>query len=354
MPLSRLVRRAEAYPRLTATVFGCVVGRGILCLSEFICALLIIHRSKDAFVVIEGAPAVSLVDDDPVSGARLRPNASTRTRFLYNGEVVYDVTHNTDKFGRRPTRQSSKGKTDSCVLFLGGSCTFGVGVPVEQTLPSVFAGGVGDRVALNYGCPGQGPPFCLEQLRDIDSEELPLPVKTCFYTFIDSHVDRAIGAMYVINGSGANMPCYTTDKADNLIRLGTFASARPWLTSFYRLLGKSRTVQYLGFSLPLNIEDSHIHLTARIISELRDVYVERFANNNFFVVIYPGSEPADCLTEWLDRYDVRYLDHSGLFPLPSKSWQLAGVGHPNAQAYKKLGNKLAEFYLGEVQVATKN
>ena len=77
-------------------------------------------------------------------------------------------------------------------------------------------------------CLGMAPHHMLAQLQRGDlTKEIHENHGIAIYTFIDHHINRAIGTMRVYNQWEQHAPFYTLDAHDRLVRKGDFTSGRP-------------------------------------------------------------------------------------------------------------------------------
>ncbi|MDD5455184.1 MAG: hypothetical protein PHW62_06795, partial [Candidatus Ratteibacteria bacterium] len=134
--------------------------------------------------------------NDPITGYKPQPDSSKHVIKRYkSGKIIYDVTYTTDGYGRRITKQKSK--ADSYVIYFGDSLIFGEGLDDEETLPYYFSTLTKSSV-YNYGCSGYGPNMMLAQLSEKDlSSEIKEKKGIAVYLFIDNHIRRAIGDIYI-------------------------------------------------------------------------------------------------------------------------------------------------------------
>jgi len=123
--------------------------------------------------------------------------------------------------------------------------TFGLGVNDNETMP-FYVGQYASRYRpYNYGVSGYGPHYMLAQLQRSDlTKEIDENHGMAIYTFIDHHIDRAIGTMRVYNQWEEHAPFYTLDTHDRLVRKGDFTSGRPLVSFLYWVMGKSQILQY--------------------------------------------------------------------------------------------------------------
>jgi len=250
-----------------------------------------------------------------------------------------------DKYAFRATPVNNLPDRHKYALFLGCSFTWGEGVTPKETMPFYFGEFTNKYKPYNLGIPGSGTQQVLEILQALAKpqenkliKELKEKQGILIYTFIDHHIPRAIGSMRV-SIWGYNMPCYIIDDRDNLIRKGTFLSAKPFLTLCYNIIGREQIARYLKLDAP-KINEGHIRLAYRIIKESAGLFKNRFRNDNFYVLIYPGSLYGKKLIPYFKQGGIKYLDYSSL-DFKGRSFRLRNR-HPSPLAYKVLAERITK------------
>lgn len=289
-------------------------------------------------------PAKSIPDafvPDPALGYRLQPGRRIHARLDVLGERIYEVDYTIDAHGRRvhPVRRPPV-ETTAIGLFFGGSYTFGSGVEDGETLPARVEALTPSLRAINYGVPGWGPTQALELLQSKSVREgVPSAPRFGVFTFIDNHVDRVIGSFGVCSRWAADFPYYRLERGE-LVRVGTFSSARPLRAALYALLGSSHLVSEFTPVWPPRA-DEHYRITARVLVEARNAFAERFGSAPFHVLIYPGTRAAERMVPLLESAGISVLDYSHLFE-PAGAWRLSPDPHPTPRAYQVLAAELVE------------
>jgi len=190
---------------------------------------------------------------------------------------------------------------------------------------------------------GYGPHYMLAQLQRGDlKKEINEHEGIAIYTFIDHHINRAIGTMRVYNQWEEHAPFYTLEAHDRLVREGDFTSGRPLVSLLYWVLGKSQILQYYNITLPINIREEHIRLTASIIEEARRALHQQFPNAEFYVLLYPGVRRGEDLIPYLAQAGVKYLDYAHFIDWPHQELTLADGAHPTAQGHRMVAAQMAK------------
>jgi hypothetical protein len=138
-----------------------------------------------------------------ILGYRPRKNTVVDSRKYFKDELVYDVTYSIDANGLRIAPPVTPGSGERCILFFGGSFTFGEGVEDDTTT----AYQVGQRLEgryriFNFGFHGYGPHQMLSALES----GLAKSISSCnaryvIYLVLVEHVQRPAGlALWDLEG----------------------------------------------------------------------------------------------------------------------------------------------------------
>lgn len=343
------LRGVRAFPNTAAALFGTAVAGALLVAvligAEIICRLLALGAANPAQEEGEGLHFdVAVNEADTLMGYVPLANGRVRARRIHNGETLYDVLYDTDEYRRRRTPLPAQAAPTQFALFFGGSYVFGEGVHADETLPASFARRAPRYRPYNLGFSGYGPQQMLARLTGTDIEkEVTEPRGILVYVFIADHVDRAIGAMHVINNWGGNFPLYALED-NQLIRQDTFAKERPFAFLLYQVCAKSRLVERTGFRYPLWHTQSHMRLVTRMIEESKNAFEEKFNSLGFYLVVYPGAGqndlPDSCRKE-LENKGVMFLDYSALIAVNRDEFHIPHDGHPTALAHDRVARALA-------------
>ncbi len=294
----------------------------------------------------EGTYTDNFFYPDELLGYKPRPDSQVNSLKKQGDDVVYDVIYSIDRYSRRmtPTAANSEPR-DKFLLFFGDSFTFGEGVNDNETLPYYVSEMAPQYHTYNYGFSGYGPQQMLAKLQSDDlAAEVPETDGIAIYVFIDAHVERAIGSMFVYNNWGEQMPYYTTDWSGNLVRKGNFKTGRPLLSSLYSALGDTEFAKYYNLNIPGNLTGSHYGKAARIIAGARDAFREKYDSDEFYVVIYP--DEGDYFEDMQPHFEaagLKILNYDERMKLdPAAGLSIKGDGHPTGKAHKIVAEWIAE------------
>ena len=332
-----LRRLSQGYPKTCALSIGLVLTVLLGVCAEDIFYGLNYYR-KEPTVQEEVKTII-----DPILGYRLPPHARLTETKAVGGKVIYHATASTDAFGRRLTPVDHVEQRHRFLLFFGCSMTFGLGVNDDETMPFYVGQYATHYRPYNYGVSGYGPNHLLAQLQHRDlTKEIQETEGIAVYTFIDHHIPRVIGTMWLYNLWERHAPFYTLEAHDRLVHRGDFTSGRPLLSFLYWVLGKSQILQYYNINFPVRIREEHVRLTARIIAEARTAFQQQFPHAAFYVLLYPGVSRGPDLIPYLAQAGVKYLDYAHLIDWPHPEFTLADGAHPTAQGHRVVAAQLAK------------
>jgi len=101
----------------------------------------------------------------------------------YGDELVYKATYTIDKKGLRVGPEASNNRAEKCVVFFGGSFTFGRGVEDYEALPYLVAQESGGRFrTINLAFSGYGPHQMLAMLENgLEQDVFLIVIRTSVY-----------------------------------------------------------------------------------------------------------------------------------------------------------------------------
>jgi hypothetical protein len=269
------------------------------------------------------------------------PGVRVHASKLVEGTALYDVHYTIGANGLRVTpRPSGAEPPERCVLFFGGSFTFGEAVEDGETLPARVAARVGERFEVhNFGFSGYGPHQMLAAIEEgLVEQAIDCRPSHAVYQLIRNHVRRAAGAApWDTNG-----PRYLFDDEGRVVRRGQFEPSGPpeWLAD---LADRSHLVDWLlesGFEE----QDSDYDLTIGILARARSELTARWPGLQFLVLSWaPRDGPLD---ERLLRNGLPVIRVSDRIPGlddPDAPYLLSkDERHPTPRAHDVLAEAVAE------------
>lgn len=334
------------HPRAVALATGVVLAGAAWLAAEAALHVLNQRRPSPVYDVrvtsLDGSPTTdSMAVGDDLLGYRMTPERRTRMRVTSGERVVYDIVNETDVFGRRVTPVDDPGGRIQYGLFFGCSFTWGQGVDDHETMPAAVGRLAASVRPYNYAYRGYGPQQTHELLRAVDlGAQIPETTGFAVYTAMSDHLRRAIGAMTTAASARRGFPYFTLDDDGRAIRRGTFENGRPYRQIAYDLLSRSEVLRFFHVDFPLALSETDFELVAALLAQARDAYRERFGNDRFYVLLYPGATTLAPLRPKLETRGVSVLDYTGLFDGETRPLTIAGDGHPTALAHELVANRL--------------
>ena len=329
-------------PRLTAVALGVIMALTLMGVLELIFFGLNQNRCVNLYPSL--VYSCKFHQPDEPLGYKPVPQVRAEVTKKLNENIIYKTSYAFDACGRRITPVGPPLERKKFIAFFGCSFTFGEGVREDETMPFYVGQLAPDFKPYNYGFSGYGPHQMLAKLQQPDVElELPEGHGLLIYTFIDPHIGRAIGSMREYNLCSHDMPYFTINQQNELVKKGNFTTGRPLLSLFYQIVGKLQFTKYFQLSIPPRITERHIRLTARIIEESCRIYRRRFPGSEFYMVIFPRSNNFTGVTPGLRQAGVKVLDYSALIPpYPQTGYAIEHDGHPSPLAYRELAGRMVQ------------
>ena len=141
---------------------------------------------------------VPIMQPDPDLGWVGRPNVSSQEKYWLGNKNWVSVFLQIDKDGFRAMSQARPKNAEKCVVLLGDSNAFGVGVDTAHTIASQLQSMFGARVAVfNFGFPGYGPHQTLRSLELERERKLLRECKNLHFTLLamEEHISRVTGRL---------------------------------------------------------------------------------------------------------------------------------------------------------------
>jgi len=275
------------------------------------------------------------------------PNTVSPEVKMEGSDTLFDVNYSIDASYRRivPERDTSK---NQFALFFGCSVTYGYGVDDNETLPYHFQQKSDAFHSYNYAFNGYGTQNMLAHLeREEIRQEVPEQDGIAIYIFIWHHVLRSIGDLSTYSGVW-RLPYYIPSE-EGPLRRGNFADDRGFTSTFYEWVCQSNIVKYLQLQFPLQITEEHFDLVADIILKSKVLYQQKFNNDDFYVIIFPGEfdqfkeEQKAYFLAQLTARRISYRVYKDLYPIDDDH-HVPKDPHPNGRAYEKVARQLIQDF----------
>ncbi|UCB55971.1 MAG: hypothetical protein JSW45_05440 [Thiotrichales bacterium] len=296
---------------------------------------------------MQGGYTVDYFDADELLGYGPAKDHVVTSEKYYGNDLIYSVQYAIDGNGLRVAPPSKK-PVVGCVLFFGGSVTFGEGVEDDQAMPYQVGILTDNRYQIyNFAFHGYGPHQMLVALEsgrvDEITECMPSHV---IYQAIISHVERAAGRAiwdkqgprYILNqGGGVKLAGRFNDAAFDPLWKGWLGR---WLT-YDTLFGRQRTASA-----------EEVRLYAEIINAARMFTKQHYPGSGFHLLIWDNDELAshDQVMEALQAKDLQLHRISDVLPgylVDKAQFELSIYDHhPAATTHKAIAQYVAQRILG--------
>jgi len=234
-------------------------------------------------------------------GWALNPGTVAHHTVTVDGEQLYDATYTIGSDGLRissPITHHGESR-QQCILFFGGSFTFGQGVEDNQTLPYLInLNSKGKYRSYNFGVQGYGAHHMLSALQhgfvettvDCDLSQ----VSHVFYQAILDHVRRAVGRIDTWSRHG---PKYNLTEDGEFEFQGLFADSegeidiRSLKQRFIDQIARSMIYRSIGMDDYLSqYGENTIQFYLAIVEEARDVVRSKYPDAEFHVLLWDRND----------------------------------------------------------------
>ena len=232
-------------------------------------------------------------------------------RRYIGGRLIYDVPYTIGPDGLRIGPATTNDASEDCVLFFGGSLTFGEGVRDDETMPyRVGTKAAGSYKVYNFGFHGYGPNQMLAVLdHDMEREVLDCRPRYVIYQAIPDHVRRSAG-LFLWARRGAR---YVVNEDNEVVWTGSFIKRRdlhPMIERTLRQFRKSALLQRVF--IQRSIRDGDIDLFVRIVDESRTMIQRRYIGCEFHVIYWDNEYISRVMAESAKREVLNRLSGRGI------------------------------------------
>jgi len=267
----------------------------------------------------------------------------------FGDTLLFDITHTIDNHGLRISPGKSGTHAPACILFFGGSFTFGAGVNDDETMPYL----VGSRYpetyrVYNFGYSGYGAHQMLAALQhQIVDSAIDCQPKYAIYLAISDHVGRSANkALWISSG-----PKYVLGEDDKANYSGQFETgSRSFTARMKEQLFRSLIVRLLLEHYYVTSDD--IKLLVAIVDASRRLVEQRYAGSEFHVLIWDDeSWVSSEMAARLNEKEIRTHSVSDILPdflNQKQNYVLSKEDeHPNQRAHKALAEFVSEKIVRE-------
>jgi len=277
------------------------------------------------------------IQDHPILGYAPRPSNRITLTKQVKGELVYEAVYTINGHGLRLSPKPNESDAP-CILFFGGSYTFGAGVSDQYAMPYQVGIKSNKQYKIyNFGFHGYGPHQMLAAIEHgiVANIVKICTVKTVIYQAIPGHVRRSAGlASWDRYG-----PKFVLQDG-RVYHSGNFSS-NLILAYIRRGLSESLIYNNLRRTKPNGYE---IDLYVEIVTRAKTLLTEQYLGSEFHVLLWEddGHELYPTLARKLTENGLQLhkisetLPEDDSAPLAYKIHQYDG--HPNEQAHELIAD----------------
>ncbi len=255
---------------------------------------------------------------------------------------IFNVKYTFDQYGRRETVGSSVNPSQH-ILLVGCSFTFGEGLEDKDTLSSQLQKIDSSTSYYNFGKMGGSVVDVIISQDELNSWDGIVP-KTGFVLFNFSsrdHMPRFLGTIKTV-GSWNAWGAYLEKDQNKFKFAGIYLDNKFLRTSLSRALAKSKFLEFLGFDWPpINAEAYESYVQA--IQQVQKTYQSIYGLQNRLIVYFrPGEIQSAEIIPFLEKYQILYLDYSGLklVHYAETELEIPHDGHPSAEYNRLLAQQI--------------
>lgn len=277
--------------------------------------------------------------------APLPENRATARR-SFAGEVLYDVVYTIDQNGLRVAPPVAEGAGEECLLFFGGSFTFGEGVNDAEAMPYQVGVETHGRFRVyNFGFHGYGPHQALAALEDgLVAGVIDCAPRFAIYQALPDHVTRAAG----FTPWDSHGPRYVLEPGGGVVYAGHFDDGSALYGRALRsALNASRLFAVL-LSRRQPEQEAGERLFVGIVDAVRQHLETRYPGCEFHVILW--DDPHSSLSRRLAGAGLRLHPIDAIVPaeeLGQPRYTLPRDGHPTARLHERVAAYVARVIVGD-------
>ena len=219
-----------------------------------------------------------LMRTDTILGYEPIANNAVRSVKATEDTLVYDVTYSIDPTGLRVSPDANA-QPQGCILFFGGSYTFGEGVEDWEAMPFQ----VGEKTAgafqiYNFGISGHGPHQMLAAIEfGLVEDRVDCDVTHIVYQAIQEHIRRVSpGVSWGLWG-----PKYVIQDGE-VVYIGRFSSTER-LAELKRRLSNSELYRRLR---ERNLTETNLATYFGVVEKSQKLLSEQYPNSQFHILLW--------------------------------------------------------------------
>jgi hypothetical protein len=255
---------------------------------------------------------------------------------FYQNQLLYDVTYTIGKDGLRITPPAESHSDNECVIFFGGSYTFGEGVDDRSAMPYIV-GTLQSYKVYNFGFHGYGPH---QMLSAIENGMIDCKPELVIYQVLTTHIARSAGysswdqhgPRYVLRNKRLIYNGHFDDQGEASFSINERILFQLEKSNFYR--------KFIIKVDKYTITDHDIQLFLEIVDDSRSKLVKKFPEVEFHVILWDKS-PDDLtylkVRDGFNQKSIQFHLVSDMLPGYSEDktkYEIIYDRHPNTIAYQ--------------------
>ena len=280
-----------------------------------------------------------------------RPSADyhSTVKFHFDDQLIFDVEYSTDADALRISPLQEQDEEMACVLFFGGSYTFGAGVSDDEAMPYLVGlKSGGQHVVRNFGFGGYGPHQMLAAIESgLVERAARCHPRYAIYQALNFHVMRSAGKFR----SDLHGPRYRLSDEGEVQRSGNFDDhALPaWLRT--RLEKSAIITRYWGSA---DATEEDLRLFHAIVHRAQYLLERHYPDIEFHILYWDYGVP-ELFGSESERAGLSVHRLTKLLPLGDRqalesSYQIPHDGHPNARTHQLIADYVLREILPTVKV----
>ena len=277
-------------------------------------------------------------DVDKNYGYYPRSNSIFVEKTYFKNKLLKKNNYTINKYGHRIIKNYKMNLT-KCIVFYGGSITFGQSLNDDETLPYYVSKLYNDEAQVfNYAFNGYGPHQFLSKIENSHTSE----IKGCkeislIYFYINDHIGRVVGK----RSWGDKSPRYVND-GDNIIQKSFFSSYPYKLIMKFRKNIRNSKIISIFYNIEKTNKKDQI-LLVKILKKIEEEFNNLYSNNSFYYIVW-DKEKLDLQiinnffkvkkTLYINNLDIPKIYHSNNIP---------GDNHPKKEFNELLSKEIKKF-----------
>lgn len=286
--------------------------------------LEILDSTKSRYSAITGSETEHHVEIKKPSGEFELISATEQSN---TGATVYDVTYTLDQRGRRIGANRKIVKSDTAVIFLGCSVTFGTGLEDNETYPFYFSTLADNVQVWNLASPGAGVNDIYQDFVEKKNLKFDIPAKKIIvvYGSLIAHPERMTCSTRCLSENfwARNKPHYVLENG-LIVNAGKHSDFYgPSLVNDFLRNFKSLTVGPLVF--PTLYDDNAANLHYALLTAIKKELEKKYTVIDFYQLYMSQS-----FNKYVNFMESRNSDHTFkpiVPPLRELQSYLSGPGH---------------------------